>query len=85
MKRPHGTTFSVKIVAALLACYIISIGPAARLADNELISIEAFALIYAPILWPARRCPPAKECVIQYCEFWTGKAYSFPMHATLSE
>jgi hypothetical protein len=83
MKRPSVPTITVIVVNAVLLCYVLSIGPAARMADQRTIGVEAVHALYSPVLGAARRYHPVRELVVNYCEFWTGKASSYPFSSSL--
>jgi len=64
------------IIAALLVCYLLSMGPAAWLVDRGVIGIRVFTTAYAPVIPIIRHLPPAREPFFRYCEFCTGVVYS---------
>ena len=64
----------------LAAANLLSVGPAARLTDQDILSINAFRIGYAPLIAVARRNDFAMTCFENYCEFWTGKARAYFMY-----
>ena len=78
MDRHPSAVAIVVAIAAIMACYVLSVGPAVALADREVISIKTLSVVYAPVLAVCRH-GQARQLLLDYCEFWTGKAFSYPL------
>jgi hypothetical protein len=48
-------------IFCVLALYLLSPGPAAKLFEHDLITLDQFNMIYAPLSWPVNHCKPIEQ------------------------
>jgi hypothetical protein len=59
--RRHETPFAVWLAVLLLVLYPLSTGPAVRLAEHDIVSMDILEHLYAPLIWLAENCPPVAD------------------------
>lgn len=69
-RKPPRFGLALAIVFLLLLLYVLSIGPAYRLAATGRISESAFNTTYVPIFWIGQHSDTASQLIIWYCELW---------------
>lgn len=69
----------------LAGIYVLSVGPAARMADEGKVSTRTLLSIYAPVVVAVRSDATLCAWFKDYCELWTGKAASAFTYAAQSE
>ena len=63
--RSHGPLWAT---VALLALYVLSIGPACWLSRR--LDTESFLVIYQPVGWAGSHCRPFGDVLLWYLHFW---------------
>ena len=59
------------VVLLLPAPYVLSIGPATRLCGNGWMSVEAYLLTYAPLIWVGDQSEIWDDSLDWYCELFS--------------
>jgi hypothetical protein len=66
-----GAAWALPLFATLMLIgYVLSIGPAARLAWFDMISVDSYRVAYAPLLAAAEKSAPTKRVLTWYVELW---------------
>jgi hypothetical protein len=66
-------------VILALVIYVLSIGPAIRLAAPKPRSQQAFLVVYAPLSFVADYCPPIRSFLQWYVDLWMPSCFGgFP-------
>ena len=63
--------------AGLLAFYVLSIGPAAKLVDEGVIPLRYVEPVYEPIEWVMDNCDPARDVILWYLVKVWGMDFSY--------
>ena len=59
--RRAGMPIAVWLTIFLLLIYPLSTGPAVKLAEHEVVSMDALEYVYAPLIWLAEHCDPVAD------------------------
>jgi hypothetical protein len=57
----HGMPFAGWLAILLLVLYPLSTGPAVKLAEHDIVSMDILEYVYAPLIWLAENCPPVAD------------------------
>lgn len=72
MQRPGNKSAAIVLALAFLlpVVYVLSAGPAFRLAKHDSISPESFERFYMPLLWSAEHSEICRWALVSYVELW---------------
>jgi hypothetical protein len=70
-KKPGMAFWATVVVVVVLVLYPLSLGPAARLAQEGLLDEEALSIIYSPLGMVVSACPEwVGTAFLYYLDFW---------------
>jgi len=86
-KRGGGAVVALGLVAVfvlLLMLYVLSVGPAVWLVENELLNRPVAAAFYWPLEWIAIKVPVVGPILNRYVDWWAPNTVTEPVAPPLS-
>jgi hypothetical protein len=80
-RKSHGISYWLCWLAAALALYGLSIGPANKLYEHYPAAGPALIAIYTPLRFLHEKCTPAARAMDWYLEMWNVRHYPSPAQA----